>query len=1428
MPISTNGTIITRVAGALYGEYLSNASYNELALVSTIAPATVAANFITSDFSGRTDAQLATTVLTNLGLNSITGLNNWLAAQMTAAGSTAAAKGAKLVDLLNSFSTMTTDPVYGSFATTFNNNVNAALTYSQTAGAAGGNFTTAAATAAAAAKAAADAAAAAAKAAADKAAADKAAADKAAADKAVADKAAADKAAADAIAPQKFNLTTGVDSGAEFTGRDGADSYAALYTSAAGMTFQSTDSLDGGKGADLINIQVGATGVHGAASMKGIETVSVNFSAAGTLSLLNSTDVTTLESSASTAAAAFSNIPSVATALRISNTAQDTTFGFSTAAVAGTADTVALTLSGVTGGQVTLAGVETVGITSSGAANTMTGLTATSATTVNVGGDQALALGTLGATVTTLNAGSNTASGVGVSATMGASATATITGGTGNDSINISAVTGDVNVALGAGNDTVTVTSNLTATDTIGGGDGTADVLSTTAAIAEGYTAPTTRTITGFEQLTLSTASSAGVTLTTANVDTGITRVNMAGTGGASGITGPAGAFTVTTTAALGGTLTLTDTGTAITDSVTLTNSGVSNANVFAGQAVTSTGYETLTINVGSASTTNAAAQTLGTVTVTVDTGGASAVNFTGANSVSAGAISATTINASGMTGNGTFSNTSASVSSNITGTANNDALVGSTLADTLSGGAGNDTLTGGTGIDRLTGGSGADTFVFGANTSASVFSNLTASDTITDFVAGTDKLSIGQTMNAFLGNYASLSAAQAAATLDGRTSLGYFVTADNTLYVVAAPGSSPVATDTAIVFTAGTVTGLSNTDFGIGAQGTGNTVSLTAASANVSNSVSTRANTTTSSVDDAISSTAAFMVGSTIDGGAGNDTLTITDVTAALDISSVVSNVERIVLTAGNTGTLTLPSTNGLGVSSGSSTAAISVAQGGGSQTVTAATSGTTTVAMAGASSSVSSSGTGAVTVTAFGSATGQTVTTTGSGAATVTIDGPQTNLTLSLGAAGADIVTITGSGTAYGSGVSLTGGTQTGVTDTLRAVASGGGVVTINLSAATVTGFETLDLSTNAGTFNVTLTPAQNNGFTGLSVTGAADDIITMSAAGTIAGLNTGTTTDDVIYVLTGTGNVFTASTTANDYRISGGTLSTYNFGLTLTAADTITGGTGTDVLNITGNATGSTNISAIETINFTTSTTGQTFTTGAIRSTSGTITAAASTVAVTIDASSLTPTTRATIIDGPGNDTITAPPLEATQGITTITLSSGGSDTIALIDAETTVDATGLTINNFTTGIGTGADIFNIDLTHAVGSAQNAFLGDYVIVTAAAQAATIVDSTTTLTIIEVNAAAATAANLIDTADGGSVEVALAIALGTITKATVATRSALVIVYGSGAYASTAGLYNVVLTNGADAVTGNMTVDLVGIVNNVTADSFVASNFI
>jgi Ca2+-binding RTX toxin-like protein len=1376
MAISTNGTIITRLAGALYGEYLSNASYEEL--ISTKA-ATVAADFLTNDFAGKTDAQLATIIVTNLGLTSFVGVDGFVAGQLTAAGTTAAAKGAKLAEMLNGFANMTADGTFGASATSFNAKVEGSLVKSQTAGIKAGSFATADVV---------------------------------------------------AITNNIYALTTGADVGSSFTGGAGADTFNGLFATATGMTFQATDSLDGGTGNDVINIQVGVTGTHSAASMKGIETVSANFSAAGTVSLLNATDVTTVESSASTAAAAFSNIGSVATALKVSNTAQDATFGFTTAAVAGTADTVALTLSGVTAGTVTLAGVETVGITSSGSANTLTGLTTAAATTVNVAGDQALTLGTLGSTVTTLNASTNTAVGAGVSATMGAATTATITGGTGNDLINVSAILGDLSIAGGAGNDTVTVTTNLTTTDTISGGDGVADVLSTTAAVAEAYAAPTTKTITGFERLTLSTAGTAAATLTTANVDTGIATVTLsAGTAGAYGITGPAGTLAVSSATALGGTLTMTDTGTAITDAATLTNSGILNANVLGGAAVTATGYETLNINSGSGSTTNAAAQTLGAVTVTVDTGGASAVNFTGANSLTTGAVSATTISASGMTGAAALTMGSATGATSITGTANNDNIGASSVAASVTAGAGNDTITGGTlndtinggdgadsitgavGKDSLTGGAGADTFVFGANATASVVSNQAAPDTITDFTTGTDKLQIAQTVTAFLNNFTTLSSAQAGVVADGRTNLAFFVTSENTLYVTAAATGIPVATDTVIYMP--TVTSLASTDFGLGAQGTGNTVSITSGPANVTTTLFAGADKVTTTLDDAISITAALALAGTVDGGAGNDTLTISSAPAgALPLTGLVSNVERISLTLGApNGTVTLPVTAGLSATNASSTVAALVTLAADSQSANASGTGLLTVVMAGVSASATQTGSGGLTVTVLGGAAGQTVTNSGAGTSTITATGLAFTATLG---SGSDTVNLpTGISTAT---ISASTGTDSLVV-----------VDATDIKGATISGFEVLNISTVVAAQTVTMTPAQLALFTGTNVINGTDDVVALSAAGTITG-------QPVLlrYTLAGTtASTFNANTAALALSVTGGntaggaTGNTYNMGLTLTGADTITGSAGTaDVLVVTGDATGSTNISAVETIQFTTSTAAQTFTTGAIRTTSGTITAAASTVAVTINAVDLTPTTGVTIIDGPSNDAITVQTIVADRALTTVNLATGGADTITINDLVFLgAGASGLTVTNFTAGTGVNADVMDINLDTTAGA--NLYLGNYIVATAAAQAVTILNSATELTIIEINQAAATSSSLTNVAADGAVEVAIATAIGTVTAA--GETQALVIVYGSGAATGSAGLYSVTFT-AADAITGNIGVELIGILSvGITADSLVSGNF-
>jgi hypothetical protein len=459
-------------------------------------------------------------------------------------------------------------------------------------------------------------------------------------------------------------------------------------------------------------------------------------------------------------------------------------------------------------------------------------------------------------------------------------------------------------------------------------------------------------------------------------------------------------------------------------------------------------------------------------------------------------------------------------------------------------------------------------------------------------------------------------------------------------------------------------------------------------------------------------------------------------------------------------------------------------------------------------------------LTVTGLGVATGQSATASGTGAATVTITQPATTTTVTLGAAGADTVTITGNTTAYGAGVSLTGGTQTGVSDTFALVdgtgGPAGGGLTANISAAAITGFEVLDLSQAGKILDITMTAAQNNAFTSVNQT-TDNDIIRISAAGSVNGLAE-TAGDDLTYVLATGTNTFTASTTATDYKVTGGTANTYNMGLTLTSADTLTGGSGNDVLVVTGTGGATTAVTAIETIQFTTSTAAQTLTLDTAFDTgvNTTVTAAASTVAVTIHAgastsSSATGTTTdtLTIIDGPGNDAITIPAADADRVLTTLTLSSGGADRITFTNAA--VSGTGLnfvTVNNFTTGIAADADsITGLSLT----SYQ----------TLASAGAV----TTSASLVEVNSGVV-AVTSFDASAGGIVEVALDNAMSTYGGADGS--SFYTIVYGAGAQANKAALYGVTVTTAATGITAtNIVVELVGVFNTITADSFVSANF-
>jgi hypothetical protein len=249
MAISTNGTVIARLAGGLYNTVMSNATYLEVAAQD---PSALANTLYSRDFAKSTDLAVATTLITNLGLSTVAGLDNWVAAQLTAAGT--AGKGAKIVSLLNDFAGMTADTTYGTQATAFNAKVDAALAASQKTGAVEGKFETAGVV---------------------------------------------------AVTNATFTLTSSLDSVVGGAGDDTINAAAVNPTTGAAATnLTSGDSIDGGAGTDTLNITMTAanntslTGVT-VANVEVVNLTGANFQSSGTTS---STLVTATAAKATAAA----------------------------------------------------------------------------------------------------------------------------------------------------------------------------------------------------------------------------------------------------------------------------------------------------------------------------------------------------------------------------------------------------------------------------------------------------------------------------------------------------------------------------------------------------------------------------------------------------------------------------------------------------------------------------------------------------------------------------------------------------------------------------------------------------------------------------------------------------------------------------------------------------------------------------------------------------------------------------------------------------------------------------------------------------------------------------------------------------------------------------------------------------------------------
>ncbi len=787
MAISTNGAIITRLAGALYNEYLSNASYTE---VSTTAPATVAANWLTNDFAGKTDAQLATTILTNLGLTSIAGLDNYVAGQLTAAGSSAAAKGAALVSMLNGYAGMTADATYGTYATSFNAKVAASLTASQTDGAAGGVFSTSDAV---------------------------------------------------VVTNQNITLTSGLD---YLVGADGGGAGNDNFLALSSGDLDSGDVIEGGAGTDTLLSRHEITAATTISpSTTSVETLKVRLDHDGgaadavTYSLADAVGVTEVQSyrsvnsgSVGDAVLTFSGA-GMTTGVTLAivggdagddNSAIDITATYQS--VTGSSDAANLRLDGAGANVVTIASIETLNITSTNGdktvsttgASAINSLAATSAKTVNI---TAAGTTTLEATdfasIVTINASASTAA---VRIDLDDSSAVTFTGGAGNDRIDVHAI------------------STLTVDDQLDGGAGTADVLATSAtSLNSAALAALRRDTTNFERLEFDSSSSVTVdmadvavfdtisftTATTATAGTGSSAEGAGDVGDdaktISGIeAGDAIIITAAITGGAGETITAHtaavdagDGGNALTLSAELDNGSNSVTITFSANLTGGAGgaHDTPGSTAGSGGDGGDAIyaaefETVNLVTAQNSTGSLTSLAIAGGAGGDAGVTATTedglagasivvntngTINVSGAAIDlnlGTISGTNATV--NAATYAGDITLVMEAGANTFVGGTGDDVVTGAGGLDTYTLGAGDDSVVIGIGASGSgsdASAAGTSYESITDFVISADELRFLDSSDAALtptiATDATATAGNAAVDAEGIAS---FATADDTL----------------------------------------------------------------------------------------------------------------------------------------------------------------------------------------------------------------------------------------------------------------------------------------------------------------------------------------------------------------------------------------------------------------------------------------------------------------------------------------------------------------------------------------------------------------------------------------------------------------------------------------------------------------------
>ena len=385
----------------------------------------------------------------------------------------------------------------------------------------------------------------------------------------------------------------------------------------------------------------------------------------------------------------------------------------------------------------------------------------------------------------------------------------TLTGGAGNDVISgasgADTITGGLgvdNLSGGDGADVFLVgaaaqLTGLSSTETISGGAGD-DILRF--AVGNNALAIAATDLAGINSIKTVefavTTTAPTLTLTdavfTANGSTTLAVTNR--TDSNAGVNANASALTATNSVQFTGTTVaaVNDTfvGGAGNDTFTFSTAAAADALTATDTVTGGAGTDTLVI---STATTALTALTLTGVTgieaisVTGTTGGVGLLTLADGNFAT---ITGATISATALTTGALLVTAAAEDDSTfvITGGSAADSIIGGQLADTISGGIGADTIQGGLGADSLSGGAGADHFQYTLVTQ----SNSTKTDSITDFLSGTDKLAVTldyNTLSAALIVDATVQTAVAGTTLaqealSGDRGQAIYDTTNSVLYI--------------------------------------------------------------------------------------------------------------------------------------------------------------------------------------------------------------------------------------------------------------------------------------------------------------------------------------------------------------------------------------------------------------------------------------------------------------------------------------------------------------------------------------------------------------------------------------------------------------------------------------------------------------------